>query len=297
MDHFISQYFGMNIAHLSDDELAHELVVRGIDIHGESRSVLERKCRAALKKGSAEETPEKEYERVWESLIDEIETCDKNVQVIKQDLKSRAYRKAPEQKFKSRLLHYLFRMLRSKAHTTVTSELNSIGEIAGQCVRLLNTFYCLASPYPEVRNAEMSIANDSLLRLRYAFPEANVDPNDHIQNPNHGDQQRAHDGIPDEANLNLRGSLHPVPEEIGVKREEELELEEEEAAGGESTEDIELLKVQNAELRTLLDQLLKKMSSMEVQIGSLKSCHHSKNSTRMSVHEENDEEESGPTVK
>lgn len=149
------QYFGMNVAHLLDGELSHELQIRRIEEHGDPRSVLERKCRAELKREGSGKHSEIDYEPSGKTVIEELEKCDTQVQEIKQALDTRVYKKAPDQKHKSRLLHYLFRLLRAKAQTTDESELNSISELAGECVRLLNTFYSIASPYPEIRRAEI----------------------------------------------------------------------------------------------------------------------------------------------
>lgn len=50
MEHHIRQYFSMNLAHLLQDELDNELIVRNIFNSSDSRTVQERKCRAELKK-------------------------------------------------------------------------------------------------------------------------------------------------------------------------------------------------------------------------------------------------------
>lgn len=280
MDHFISQYFGMNVAHLLDDELTHELVIRGLDADSESRSVQERKCRAGLKDEASDENPTKEYVQGWESIIDELELCDKSVQEIKHQLEIRAYKKAPDQKHKSRLLHYLFRVLRAKVHTKKVPELNTISEIAGQCVRLLNTFFSIASPYPEVRSAEINIANDSLLRMRYAFPEDDGGQGSTAQNQNPGDQYGSSE---------QREVLLTVPEGSEESSDEE---EEEGAVGGQIsvddkvTEEVEGLKSQNANLKSMVDRLLGKMRSMELEIEQFKAQHQSRNSTRGNLRDE-----------
>lgn len=264
------QYFSMNVAHLHDEELAHELAIRRIDTHNEPRSVLERKCRADLKREASQKSSEIEYEITWTTIIEELERCDKQVQEIKQILESRTYKKAPDQLNKSRLLHYLFRLLRVKAHTREESELNSISEMAGECVRLLNTFYSIASPYPEIRRAEMGRVNDMVNRLRDEFSEDNgAKPTNSGKLPNPEVQKDNEDGC---SNNQLEG-LFALPDDDEVEKLSE-------AAGGQLTEEVEILRAENSQLKSILDQLLTRMESLETQLHSSDKSHqHSKNST------------------
>lgn len=277
MDHFISQYFGMNVAHLHDEELSHELQIRRIEEHGEARSVLERKCRAELKREGSGKCSEIEYEKTWETIVEELEVCDKQVQEIKQVLDARLHRKAPDQHHKSRLLHYLFRLLRAKAHTTDESELNSISELAGECVRLLNTFYSIASPYPEIRRAEIDIVNDSLRKVRYAFPE------EITRTPTAGQPTNLETGDVGDA---------IVQEGFLAGTEENDEGKHEEAVGGEPENEIEILRIENSQLKSMLDQLLTRMESLETQLPNANKSHQqSKNSTKVGEPEDSEDPE------
>ena len=118
MDHLISQYFGLNTAHLLEDELENELIIRKIEFGSESRSVLERRLRGLLKEEKESKVLSFEYEKGWELLIEELDLCYDKVQEIREILLNRTAKSVPDQKYKSRLLHLFFRMLRVKAHAT-----------------------------------------------------------------------------------------------------------------------------------------------------------------------------------
>lgn len=44
-----AQYYSLNVAHLADDKLHHELLIRGVDMQNESRSKRERALRLLFK--------------------------------------------------------------------------------------------------------------------------------------------------------------------------------------------------------------------------------------------------------
>lgn len=270
MDHFITQYFGMIVAHLHDDELTHELYIRDIDTDNEPRSVLDRKCRAELKREGSSPTAKIEYKQFHGTMLAELELCDERVREIKKVIEGRTHKKAPEQKHKSRLLHYLFRLSRAKAFTKEEAELNTISETAAECVKLLNTFYSIASPFPEIRRAEIDIVNDSLQKLRHAFPEnKGAKPK---QNPVLAPDAAAQTEKQAEGDQDLDGIVNLF--------ERNNDDEPEGAVGGTPTEEVEMLKLENSQLKSLLDQLLTRMESLETQIQKPKTSHHeSKNST------------------
>lgn len=282
MDHFITQYFSMNVAHLYDEELAHELYVRDVEVGNEQRSVLDRKCRAELKRESASKLSDIEYRPFGHTMIEELELCDQKVREIKQAIESRPARKVPDQNHKSRLLHYLFRLSRAKALTNDESELNTISEIAGECVKLLNTFYSIASPFPEIRRAEIDIVNDSLQKLRHTVPEdKGAKPKQRPEQPSDSDKQKEAE---DEQALREIGDLFSQHEDNDPN--DELG-----AVGGTPTDEVEILKLENTQLKSLVDQLLTRMESMEAQLQNSKTLHHeTRNSTTVDKPDESNSE-------
>lgn len=162
--HLFTKYYAMNTAHLTNDELDHELQIRGVEMMNESRSKQERKLRGFLK--SEKEKPNVSFRKCWTSLKGEWKCCEEKLGIIKSQLESKARREAPNQAFKTRLIHIFFRMERLQAHAKEEVDLNQVALIAGECMKLLSTFFSITSPLPEVREAETALANASLRALR-----------------------------------------------------------------------------------------------------------------------------------
>ena len=163
MAHLLSQYRGMNTGHLTVDELEHELKIRGIPFES-SRSAAERALRNRLKEEN--ELQNVVYDFACESVLNELDECELKVSEIQSHLENRKSKKAPEQSFKTRILHCIFRLERLRAHTTNEDELNSIAETAGACLKMLHTFFSISSHLPEVREAEFALINQSLAELK-----------------------------------------------------------------------------------------------------------------------------------
>lgn len=162
MVHLLSLYRGMNTGHLTVDELEHELKIRDIPFDS-SRSGAERALRNRLKE--ERELKHVEYELMNGSVLDELETCELKVSEIKSHLENRKSKQAPEQSFKTRILHCVFRLERLRTYTTKDDELNSLAETARACMKLLNTFFSISSHLPEVREAELALINQSLTEI------------------------------------------------------------------------------------------------------------------------------------
>lgn len=241
----VVQYFSLNPAHLLDDELENELMIRSIDCSAESRSVLERKLRNELKREREQNATGIDYKACWESLITELETCDGKVGEIKQILENRRSKAAPDQKLKSRLLHIMFRMLRAKPHCMEEADVNTISEIAGLCVRLLNTYYSLISNYAEVREAELGHLNNSILEARKAL----------LSNPENSHHAEQVDGTSQNAQAG---------EENLVEFEDDLADEAVGGTGERLTEsEAVMLREENKQLKTLLNDVLTRLEHLE----------------------------------
>lgn len=177
--HFETQYHALNTAHLADDELHHELRIRGVSMDDESRSKQERALRNLLKAEKEVRRLSFKYDEI--ALIDELKWCDEKLQGVKSILEGKKIRKAPDQKFKSKLLHIFFRMKRLRSQAEEEEDLNSIATIAGECIRLLNLFYSITSPLSEVREAEIAIVNESLRQVREEIDERNENENEEVE--------------------------------------------------------------------------------------------------------------------
>lgn len=172
MLHITAQYHAMNPGHLTIDELEHELKIRGSTTDA-SRSASERTLRCRLKE--EKDKSDVAFQFVSESVVEELEVCDGKLNGIKNHLEKRRSKRAPDQLFKTRLIHILFRMHRLRANTKKEDEINSLAVIAGECVKLLSVYFSANSHLPEVREAELAIINESLHQLRNEEVNENAD--------------------------------------------------------------------------------------------------------------------------
>lgn len=134
MSHVLSKYHAMNPGHLTIDELEHELKIRGAPLEA-SRSASERTLRCLLKE--EKNKPQLEFPFVSESVVEELEVCDDKLNGIKNHLMKRGSKRAPEQLYKTRLIHILLRMHRLKTVAKEEEDLNSLAVIAGNVSNFL----------------------------------------------------------------------------------------------------------------------------------------------------------------
>ncbi|XP_058840771.1 uncharacterized protein LOC131696235 [Topomyia yanbarensis] len=279
MSHLMSRYHGMNTAHLSVDELEHELKIRQL-AHDAPRSQLERVLRNRLKE-------EKNLSHVavdfdCESVVNELIECDEKLNNIKACLEGRKAKKAPEQIYKTKLLHVLFRMERLKPNAVEEEDLNSLAMIAGDCVRLLNVYFSVTSHLPEVREAERTIINESINQMRRTDTEAGPS------------RQELNERILEESpGENVDEPRHEIPVEVesNVESDDESIVERavnEDAEGGEQVENEEAnrhdrLAEENKQLLSVVNQLLQRIQVLEGKCAEqtgIKVCKIS-NSTQM----------------
>lgn len=175
MSSLIAWYYAMNQSHLTIDELEYEMKIREIPLEA-SRSAAERTLRSYLKEEKGKSDVRLKF--VSESVVNELEVCNDKLNGIKNHLEKRPSKKAPDQLFKTRLVHILFRMQRLKDYAEKEDELNSLALIAGECVKLLNVYYSATSHLPEVRDVELAIINESLSQLRQEHQTGVVDQGD-----------------------------------------------------------------------------------------------------------------------
>ena len=178
------QYHAMNPSHLMVDELEHELRIRGLSAVA-SRSQLERSLRNRLKE--EKDQINGPFEWTHEPVENELKVRDEIVAEIRTELEGRRGRKAPDRKDKTRLLHVFFRMERLRKSATEEADLNSLGMIAGDCVKLLNVYYSVTSHLKEVREEELLAINESLNRARENENQIEVDAQQtNLDNENEG---------------------------------------------------------------------------------------------------------------
>lgn len=153
------QYRSMNVDHLLDDELEHELVIRKVDYSsGESRATKNRKLRRKLK-------DQREMGDFTVSLLDSEEECrrefgqvDEKLAKIRYRLESGKSKKTNMLEVKTRLIHLYFRLIRLKENFNT----DGIEEVV---VTLLKTYFSFLSEDPEdAKNAEERM-RESLLNF------------------------------------------------------------------------------------------------------------------------------------
>ncbi|XP_053686403.1 uncharacterized protein LOC128735946 [Sabethes cyaneus] len=159
----LAQYQAMNVTHLMVDELEYELRIRGLNVVA-SRTQLERVLRNRLKE--EKEQLDVVYKFVAESVESELKICYEILNEIRGELEKKRVSKAPEQKFKTRLIHVFFRMERLKPHIRDEDDLNNLAVKAGNCLRLLSVYFSVTSHLPAVRAAELALINESLNQMR-----------------------------------------------------------------------------------------------------------------------------------
>lgn len=250
MEHYIRQYFSMNVAHLLQDELDNELIVRNIDPSSDSRTVQERKCRAELKKERDLNLESVEYETGWDDIMTELDVCNIKVHEISKILQDRKEKSAPDQKYKTRLLHLLFRILRAKSHATDDSVINTIGDIAGHAARLLGNYYSLLSPHEEVRKAELELASNS---MRAQLENLNKTPQEEDATP----ETSNHDGNPNPEESNNTGEKATNTSNLSNPQ------------NPQQTAEMERLKDENTALKNLFNDLFTHLEKMDKKIEKL----------------------------
>ncbi|XP_055613020.1 uncharacterized protein LOC129759569 [Uranotaenia lowii] len=114
MSEFTLQYRSLNVNHLLDDELEHELTIRAVKFtSGESRDVKRRKLRNAMKQ--QRETNHFELLPVEENAREsEFNLIDEKIAKIRDMLDNRRARKSMLAELKTRLIHLYFRLIRLK---------------------------------------------------------------------------------------------------------------------------------------------------------------------------------------
>uniref|UniRef100_A0A8D8D7T4 (northern house mosquito) hypothetical protein n=2 Tax=Culex pipiens TaxID=7175 RepID=A0A8D8D7T4_CULPI len=162
LNQLITLYHGMDTAHLTIDELDHELRTRSMNDEA-SRSQKEQALHGRLKEGKS--MLNVEFRFVSVSVDEELAVCDDKLSWIKRHLESSRSQRAPAQVYKTRLVHFLFRLIRLKERVTDEKKLTSIATLARVCMELLNTYYSLTSHLPVVRAAELALVNESLTKL------------------------------------------------------------------------------------------------------------------------------------
>lgn len=241
-----AQYFALNAAHLADDELDHELLIRDVDMRDESRSKQERALRTLLK--AEKENKEKityKYDEI--DLNDELKWCDGKLQAIKCILEGRKVQKAPDQKFKSKLIHILFRTKRLKSYFEAEEDLNSVAMIAGECIRLLAKFYSITSPLTEVREAELKILNESLRQMREQI--GGQDLGNPLAQIATGETNEYENNEPNREQENENGDIEPEGAVGGVSSSEKEKVTE--------------LAEENAKLKEFVNQLIQRIHALE----------------------------------
>lgn len=257
--HIETQYHALNTAHLDEDELDHELRIRDVVMNGESRSKRERALRNLLKAEKEEKTVSFDYDGI--ALIDELKCCDGKLQGVKCILEGKKIRKAPDQKFKFKLLHIFFRMKRLKPRAEEEADLNSIATIAGECIRLLNRFYSITSPLPEVREAEITIANESLRQIREEIDERNVNENEEVESnvgQNVEGETRDHES---EGSEHVSESIRQVEEE--VDSDDVGAVGAVEISSDKENERVAELSEENRRLMVIVGQLVQRIQALE----------------------------------
>lgn len=253
----------MNTAHLEHDELDHELQIRGVEMMNESRSKQERKLRGFLK--VEKEKSNVNFRKCWTSLKGELKFCEEKLGVIKIQLENKSKREAPNRSFRTRLIHIFFRLERLQAHAKEEEDLNQLALIAGECVKLLNLFFSITSPLPEVREAETVIANESLRALReevISEEETLIDS---------GEEEEQEEflvdllaiGNTDQQQETTSGNGKIVPrrdEQENVEREDVIARGERE---GEDSNRVKQLTEDNELLKEMVQQLLSRIEVLE----------------------------------
>lgn len=246
-----AQYSTLNTAHLTVDELEHELVIRRMDKLA-PRASLERALRSRLKEEDSQSNVTYDFAKV--NVVEELETCDDKLNSIKAFLENRRSKKAPDQVFKSRLFHILFRMERLKDRELSEECMNSLAVIAGECLRLLNTYFSATSHLPEIRAAELAIVNESLNRMRGELVEGNQQLEEEIGelvnldgDENVGEQERRMTQRVDENENAVEGNLEEDENVEKLKKEQEK------------------LSAENKQLLEVVSQLLQRIEVLEAK--------------------------------
>ncbi|XP_052567627.1 uncharacterized protein LOC128093834 [Culex pipiens pallens] len=162
LNQLIALYHGMDTAHLTIDELDHELRTRSMN-DAASRSRKEQALRVRLKEEKS--MLNVEFRFVSVSVDEELAVCDDKLSWIERHLETSRSQRAPAQVYKTRLVHFLFRLMRIKGRVSDERKLTNIATLARVCMELLNTYYSLTSHLPVVRAAELALVNESLTKL------------------------------------------------------------------------------------------------------------------------------------
>ncbi|XP_062699068.1 uncharacterized protein LOC134284289 [Aedes albopictus] len=249
-----AQYNALNTAHLTVDELEHELMIRKMDKIA-PRASLKRALRNRLKEEDGQSNISYDFSKI--DIVEELETCDDKLNSIKAFLENRRSKKAPDQCFKNRLIHILFRMERLRNRELNDESLNGLAVVAGECLRLLSTFFSAASHLPEVRAAELAIVNESLSRLREGLGQTNEErEEDRAENVNVEEEEVDRVQVPQvaEKEIPVVESHSEEVEEVGAPEEvEKLKVEQAK------------LTAENKQLLEVVGQLLQRIEILEAE--------------------------------
>lgn len=157
------KYRSMNVNHLLDDELEHELAIRAVQFSGdESRDTKRRRLRNVMKVLRENNEDENVLDVAEGTREVELQTVDLKLAKIRDALENRKAKKAEYPQLQTRLLHIYFRLIRLKRVGV------DVGGLDQLTFTLLNDHFSFLSTDPE------ALANYSK-RLQEDFEESRLE--------------------------------------------------------------------------------------------------------------------------
>lgn len=155
MANYLMLYRFMNVLHLLDDELEHELKIRKVVCSsGEPRHTKRTKLRYVLRKQREEKTYNVEGCEDLDSEV-EINQIDEKLAAISVPLENKKVRKAMLPQFQTRLIHLYFRLMRLK-------ERKDTEGLEGICCALLSDYFALPpTETPQDNNSQVDLVSSS----------------------------------------------------------------------------------------------------------------------------------------
>lgn len=168
--HFL--YKSLQIHHLEEDEIDYELLIRAIQTEDkEARSTKLRKLKQFVKN---EKVPFEgvDLARYDVSIDQEIKLVDNRVDEIRQYLQKNKKYSGVIDALRSRLIHCLFRLVRLEVIPNLSRDDSvDISTLIGLIRRLINDYFSMFSPFPEIQKKVIEELNRSFSSARVSNPK------------------------------------------------------------------------------------------------------------------------------
>lgn len=199
--HFL--YKSLQIHHLEEDEIDYELLIRAIQTEdNEARSTKLRKLKHFLKneKVAFEGV---DITRSKLSVDAEIKLIDNQVDQIRQFLQKTLKYSGVIDALKSRLAHYLFRLVRLDAIPDLGRADNvDIATLIGLIRRLINDYFSMFSPFPEIQKKVVEELNRSFSSIRVPGQKKSSSSDEEEKDTEKGSEAQSESEVEEESDNN-----------------------------------------------------------------------------------------------